>query len=708
MIKQLLLFGVLLLSINAFAQTKSVNAVRINSKISLDGILDEEAWQKAYSIKDFLQQEPKAGSNPTFATEAKILYDDKNIYIGVICYDDDPSKIIARELKWDGFISADDNIKLIFDTFDDNRSAYWFGTNPLGAKDDALLTGFEMSGFNESWNGVWDVECRITEKGWIAEYIFPLSTFKFFDIDKQKWGFNIQRTIKRFNEDVIWTSVGQNLGLHKIASAGDLIIEDVKRGNPVYLKPYFTAGAQITNGDNKYVHEPGLDVKYGVSETLSLDVTLNTDFAQVESDRAKINLSRFPLFFPEKREFFLEGMRTFDFSLGGSNTLFYSRRIGISNGKQIRILGGAKLVGRMNNFEIGFLDMQTEGIGGEPTTNYGTARIKYDLLESSYVGFLFTNKMDANGSYNRSFGGDVDFSINDFLGDKNLIFHAGIAKSDEKNGSKDSWAGNFYIDYPNDLIDTYVAYRFIQKGFNPAMGFVSRGGVQQLSYKFSYSPRINTWGIKKLQFEPASLNFYYDDKGNLESSSIEIVPLAFTTESGDEIEIGIERSFDNPKEDFELFDDTKVLAGKYWFNQYSLGIETSPGRIIYSHLNFSTGEFYNGTRSSASANFTLSANKNLTLMGDYSFNTISINGSKINTNEIGTRVTYNFSTRILSSLFAQWNNESHEINLNYRLNWKPKLGSDVYLVLNQLVSTDGKIQSKDFAILAKVVWMITI
>jgi hypothetical protein len=201
-----------------------------------------------------------------------------------MCYDNEPDKIIAREMKWDGFISRDDNIKLLFDTFDDNRTAYWFGTNPLGAQDDALLTGFEMKDLNEDWSGIRDVECKIIDKGWCAEFRFPFSTFKFHNKDKQVWGFNIERDIRRKNETVIWTSVGKNLGLIKIAEAGNLIgIENVQRGNPIYLKPYFTAGAQFINGDKKYIYEPGLDVKYGITETLSLDATINTDFAQVES-----------------------------------------------------------------------------------------------------------------------------------------------------------------------------------------------------------------------------------------------------------------------------------------------------------------------------------------------------------------------------------------------------------------------------------------
>lgn len=697
-----------LFSVLNLAQNKSATAVKITESIKLDGHLSETQWQLAIPITDFLQQEPAPGSKPSFKTEARILYDQERIYIGVMCYDNEPDKIIAREMRWDGFISADDNIKIIFDTFDDNRSAYWFGTNPLGAKDDALLTGFEMKDFNEDWNGVWDVECKILDNGWSAEMVFPFSSFKFFDKEKQTWGFNILRAIRRKNEEVIWTSVGQNLGLLKIPYAGDLIgIENIKRGNPVYLKPYFTAGAQFTGNEKSYKFEPGLDIKYGIAETLSLDATFNTDFAQVESDRAKINLTRFPLFFPEKREFFLEGKKTFDFNLGGNNTLFYSRRIGISNGKQIPILAGAKLVGRVSDFEIGAINMQTEGTGSEPTTNYGTARVKYDLFNSSYIGVLATNKATSNGNSN-SFGGDLNFSFNDFLGDKNLVVYSALAKTNEKGGSKNSLAGNFFIDYPNDFVDTYLGYRFIQDGFNPTMGFVSRRGFKQLVYNLTVSPRINSGGIKRLDFVPVESSFYYDNNNELESASLLFSPLGFTFESGDEIGFGIGRTFDRPTEDFEIFDTTKVKAGKYWYTTYGCGIETNPSRNIFGEAEIITGGFYNGTNTSISSRISATLNKHFTLSGDISYNKIKFGNNSFSTSEIGARITYTISTRMISSIFTQWNNELNEANINYRFNWKPNIGSDVYLVMNQLLSTEGKLHSKDFAILAKVVWMIII
>ncbi|MEW6005741.1 MAG: DUF5916 domain-containing protein [Stygiobacter sp.] len=706
--KSKILIFLLIALFSSFAQTKKIEAVKTNTPPKIDGYINEDVWKLAKPISDFLQQEPIAGNKPSYKTEVRILYDDYNLYLSVMCYDDEPEKIIAREMKWDGFISGDDNVKILFDTFNDNRSAYWFATNPLGAKDDALLTGFEMKDFNQDWNGVWDVECKILENGWSAEFVFPFSTFKFYDHEKQVWGFNIQRTIKRNNEDVLWSSVGQNLGMMKIANAGDLVgIEKIKRGNPIYLKPFFTAGAQFSSGTKNFIHEPGIDLKYGINETLTLDATINTDFAQVESDRARINLSRFPLFFPEKREFFLEGKKFFDFNLGGNNTIFYSRSIGLKDGVQIPIIAGAKLVGRLDDYEIGFIDMQTATKDTVQSTNFSALRVKYDLFNSSYVGFMTTNKF-LKDKISNSFGADFNFSFNDFLGDKNLVLFGAIAKSNESNSLKNSWAGNFFIDFPNDFIDTFLGYRFIQGGFDPQLGFISRKGIQQFIYNLNIEPRINEHGIKKLRFQPIESNFFIDRNGNLETASLMFSPIGVVFESGDQFSFGFGRSFDYPKEDFDIFDTTKVKAGKYWESGYGFEARTSSSRNIFGRIEISKTGFYGGKRSSVGTNVSYTINKHFTISADYQKNFLSFKSSKFSTDEFGGRLTYNISTKLLSSLFTQWNNELNEININYRFNWKPKVGSDFYIVLNQVLSTKDKIQSKEFAILAKFVWMFII
>lgn len=689
-------------------QKKVAYATKINSPPIIDGYVNEDVWNYATTIDDFTQQEPINNSKPTFRTVVKILYDENYLYISFMCYDDEPNKIVARELKWDGKLRGDDNIRLIIDTFNDDKSAYWFSTNPLGAQNDALMSGNDMSGFNEDWDAVWDAESQILENGWSTELRFSFSIFKFYEKEEQVWGINFQREIRRFNEDDLWASVGANLGLFKISEAGDLVgLKNIARGKPIYLMPFLSGGIQIEENYKKYVSEPGIDIKYGITENLSLDVSVNTDFAQVESDRTRINLTRFPLFYPEKRDFFLEGAKIFDFSFGNRDNLFYSRRIGINNENQIPIIGGLKIVGREDKFEIGLINMQTANKYSTPSTNFTVARFKYDLFGQSTVGMMFTNTVTKK-TFNNSIGADCNFQFTNFLDDKNLIIHLNIAKTNENKNKKDSWAGSFFIDYPNDLIDQFAEYRFFQNNFNPAMGFVQRKGFNEFFYKLDITPRINWKGIKKITFRPFSGDWVYDFNKRLLTAQFEFTPFGFITNQGDKVTFEIERNFDRVDKEFNLFNSSYIKPGSYWFNLYKIELSSSSGRNISGALEVSKGNFYSGKISSIETNWFFTLSKHFSLYGDYQYNNISLKEKNFSTNEFGTRITYNFSTRVNSSIFAQWNNEANEIAINYRINWKPKIGSDVYLVINQVLSSENKLAAKDFVVIAKVVWLIMV
>ncbi len=704
-------FIVLLIIISEFIfpQTKSINATRIFNPPELDGLLNDSVWASGKAVTDFLQQEPVPGSKPSFNTSVTVLYDNDNIYIGFMCYDDEPDKIVARELKLDGAWGADDNVYVFFDTFNDKRNAYWFGTNPLGMRDDALFTSTgNQRGFNESWNGIWDVKTAITDSGWSAELVFPFSTFKFFDSQEQTWGIDFQRGIARFGETIKWGAVGKDIKFVDIPHAGLLKgIKNVKRGNPVYFKPFLSVGFENTEENNLTTKKPGLDLKYGISQSLSLDVTINTDFSQVESDRAVINLSRFPFFFPEKREFFLEGASIFNFGLGRRNDLFYSRTIGLSSGKEIPIIEGLKLVGRTDKFDLGILNVQTSAKDNIASTNFSVMRAKYDLYEQSSFGTFFANKVSNNG-FNRTFGADLNLQTNKFLGDKNLNFTARIAKVDEKNGHPNSWAVRVFLDYPNDLIDQFMAYGFIQKNFNPEMGFMSRTGIQNASYNLRVTPRIDFHQIKKLKFTPIESFVELDKDNNLLTADLQFSPFGFTTVQGDEFEFNIKRIFDNVQEDFDLFDNNFIRVGRYWFTSYKLSLNTARTRQFYGGFNFEAGDFYNGTIKTFGQNITFVLNSHLSLSADYLINNISLPESEFTTKEIGGRILYDISTQLNSSLFAQWNNQSNELNINYRIKWEPKIGANLFFVINHLLSTENKLKTKDFTLLTKFVWFIVI
>ncbi len=704
----LLILPLLIYPAKIYAQ-KTMTAVRISVPPVIDGVPDDSIWAEAPPVSDFLQQEPVPGAKPSEKTVVKILYDDKNLYVSFMCYDDEPDKIIARELKLDGKWSGDDNISIIFDTFNDNRTGYWFGTNPLGMRDDILLSsGSGIHVMNEDWNGIWHPVSAITDSGWSTEIVFPFSTFKFYDKPVQQWGINFQRRIQRKGETVQWNGVGKDADFFRLSFAGNLSgIKNIKRGNPIYLKPFFTGGAQYAGGERTFVHKPGLDIKYGITETLSLDLTFNTDFAQVESDRARINLTRFPLFYPEKRDFFLEGANIFKFSLGGNDQLFYSRRIGIHNGEEIPIIAGAKLVGRVKGAEIGFIDMQTNSKGSVPTTNYGVVRGKFDIFNQSYAGVFFSSVASKNG-FNRVYGADAVLTTSEFLDDKTLSFGANIAKTDETGGTDNSLAGKFYLDYPNDLIDQYLSYGFIQKNFNPGIGFISRTGIQTYDYNLNISPRVNWGAIKKLRFAPVESGFDFSMNNELLAAGLTFQPFGIITVQGDQLSFEINRDFDRVDRTFHVFENAYIDKGKYWMTSYGISYQSASSRIVYGQLEASTGDYYSGTRKSFSAALTFSPGSHFALYTDYSHNSITLADSKFQTNEVGVKVNYDFSTAVNSSVFTQWNNELEELNFNYRVKWEPKVGSNFYLVINHLISTHDKIVSKDFAVLAKFVWMFVI
>lgn len=697
-----------LLSLFVFPQSKSYKAVRISNPPVIDGSLSDSIWQTAPSITDFLQQEPQPGTRPSEKTEVKILYDESNIYVGVFCYDSEPGKIVARELKWDGRMSADDNFQLLFDTFNDDKNAYWFATNPLGMHDDALTSGADFSYFNESWNGLWDVRSAITDSGWCAEFIFPLYNFKFEGKAPLMWGVNFTREVRRTGEVINWASIGANRGFWHIPFAGDLVFEDgLIRGNPVFIKPYFSAGAEKSEAEEKKIVKGGLDIKYPVTRNLTLDVSFNSDFAQVEADKAEINLTRFPLFFPEKRDFFLEGANVFTFALGGSNRLFYSRRIGLKAGKKIPIINGMKLVGRVDNTELGILNVVTNSSGNEPLTNYSVVRAKQDFLENSYYGFLVTNKFSSAG-FNSVYAGDMELAFKRFLGEYNLIIGTGAAYSNSKKNSPESWAGKIYVDFPNDLIDFYSGYRFIQNDFNPEMGFISRRGIQSISNNFRITPRLNKFGIKKLIFSPLESTIELDDKGKMISGNFTVKPFGFNTPQGDEFGIEIERTFDIVRSDFSFFKDNIIAAGEYLFTNYSAEYQVGKGADLIGGIGITGGNYYDYNVKGYAAEIYFNPNSLFTLESQVENLYFSKGPEKFSTLEFSTAARFDFSTRLFTLFQAQWKNEESRVGLIYRINYQPKIGSNVYLVVNHNLETSCKLRTADITVLGKIAWLFNL
>ncbi|HUS99704.1 MAG TPA: two-component regulator propeller domain-containing protein, partial [Candidatus Thermoplasmatota archaeon] len=401
---------------------ESIKAYPIKSPIKVDGFLDDPDWENAELITDFTQREPTEGAPASEKTEVRILYDMDNLYIGVVCFDSKPDKIVCKELQWDFDVEkSDDSFTVVIDTYNDKRMGMYLSVNPNGARFDATFESNSRR-LNKEWNGIWDVASRITDQGWSCEIIIPFKTLRFPNTDTQVWGINFMRMIRRKNEEVLWSGWSRNDGIRQLSKAGALTIaEPVTQSNQIEVKPYNLAGVEnVLDHDINNVFKYGLDAKIGITSNTILTLSAKTDFAQIESDKEKINLTQFDLMYPEKRDFFLEGSETFSFSMGRDN-LFYSRNIGISPDlEQIPILGGAKLTQKSGSFRLGVLTMQTQKKDGYPSANYTVARVRKDILKQSYIGFIGTSVYDANHHDNQVYGFDVKYKTDTLFGNRNL------------------------------------------------------------------------------------------------------------------------------------------------------------------------------------------------------------------------------------------------------------------------------------------------
>jgi hypothetical protein len=703
-----------LLSISISGQVSYPNkfeAKKIVTSITLDGNLNETVWESAKKISNFTQREQNENEPATERTEIAILFDDNNLYIGVWAYDSEAEKITAQKMKRDFHWSSDDNIEIIISTFNDKRNGYLFVTNPNGAMADVLVTD-EGAGFNKSWNGIWDVSTQITNEGWFAEFEIPFSTFKFPKTEKQIWGINFERNIRRKREQIMWQGWSRDYDVESLSQAGELLgLKNIAAEKKIELKPFISGGIENEEDENWDKRlKVGLDANYLVTPTLKANLTINTDFSQVEFDRAQINLTRFSLFFPERREFFLEGKNIFELNVGRIIT-FYSRQIGIEAGEEIPIYGGIRLLGKTNNTHIGVMSMQTAPKDIIETTNYSVIRIKQDILEQSNVGFIVTWK-NSKGHYNYVYGTEANYFTSKIFGDKNLRFGGSITQSFTKNGMNNNTFGyNVYLSYPNDFIEYDLSVTSIEANYNPEIGFVRRKDYILYSTELQFNPRPDfiSW-IQQIEIKPLDVNYYVTKSTNeMETLNMEFRPLGIEFTSGDFVEFNIQRYFDRLDDDFEIFDDVNIPQGKYWDTRYEVQFNSFSGRPFFIAGAASLGGFYTGTRAESSIMSRWNINRHMNISLDWTVNNLSFPEGDFTTHEAGGRIEYSFNPKLYTSIYGQWNNEDDEILLNYRVNWIPKIGSYFYFVVNQSFSTSGgNLKLASTTILGKLIWLFSI
>ncbi|MGD8896523.1 MAG: DUF5916 domain-containing protein [Acidobacteriota bacterium] len=669
------------------ATTPVTPAHRVTEEIRLDGVLDEPAWASVPTIGRLLQQEPTPESEPTMETEVRVLFDRDHLYFGILCRDSDPSAIVANQLSRDSRLRSDDHIAIIVDPFLDRRNGFFFETNPVGARSDGQVTNNAERRTLE-WDGIWDAAARITEEGWVAEIEIPFKTLR-FKPGQTTWGLNVERTVVRLNEANRWASPRREVWLTNLAMAGRLTgLEGIRQGRGLDIRPYTSTGR--TDGDGQF--EIGIDVFKSITSGLNASVTVNTDFAETEADNRRVNLTRFPLFFPEKRAFFLEGAGIFEVAGLPANRRsdlipFFGRRIGLLEGEEVPIIAGAKLVGREKGFNIGVLDVVTDDVeitdyGAVDRQNLLVARVSRNLLTQSWVGGILTHGNPEGTGSNTLFGVDARFATSKFRGDKNLsldLFFLGT--KDETLDATDTSYG-FRLDYPNELWDVGVSGTHVGANFHPALGFVRRTGVNTLGGMVQFRPRARGIGIRRFNFQFLP-QLIYDLDGRLLDYRIRTSPLNLTTESQERVEFNVVPEQQTLDEPFEIQDGIVIPEGRYRWTRYATEIRTADYRPWELSVDYQWGGFYTGSRREIGLSLVLKPSPHFHLEFRGERNDVELEQGTFETQvyELGANI--NFSPNLFWANLVQFDNESDVLGLQSRFRWILKPGNDLFVVIDR-------------------------
>jgi len=679
------------------ASRATITARAVDVAPPMTGRWNAGEWSIADSIVDFRQREPSVGVEGSERTVVKVLHDHDDLYVAVRAWDRDATRIVATQLRRDADLTSDDNVTILIDSFHDRRSAYLFETNPNGARWDAQITVQET---NQDWNGVWDVATSRDSSGWTAIFRIPFRTLRFKAGAGAAFGFNVRRDIRRQNEIDLWRGWRRTEGIDRLDVEGELVgLGDVSRSRDVEIKPYVLGEAHQAAHDSildrtggaGVAGKVGADAKIAMTSTLTADLTVNTDFAQVEIDSQVINLTRIPTFFPEKREFFLESSNIFDFGFNQKALLFYSRRIGLTDsGTVVPILAGARLYGRAGSWTLGVIDTRT---GGDEDANDAVLRVKHDLFARSYVGGMVTVRTAPSvGRAEVAEGIDADFPL--VMGAQNIEPTVWVAGTQTPQAPGTHIAWRVATDFPNDLFDNFVGLARYDAGFSPTLGFVSRTDAWETYGHIDFMPRPHVLGVRQLEFELPSWDIYANHDGSLtnardwQNATIEWHPIGAMFESGDDVHVMIVRDMDAPTEPFTIARGVSILAGRYWWTQSGVQLQSSLGRPISGTALFSTGTFYDGHSTETDAGLTWRSGGHLILGANMSRTDVRLPSHHFVATQSTGRVEYAFTTRMDFLGFAQYGSALNRTDFDLRFHWTPVIGDDAYVVWNSGYTND--------------------
>ena len=681
-------------------QPKQSRAIRTDTPPVIDGNIDDAVWQQAEVIDDFHQTRPGDGTPPTERTEIYLLYDDDALYVAGRLWDSEPEDINANILRHNLQLGPDDRISVIIDPFNTGRNGYRFETNAHGVRHDMLYQN--VSQINANWKVIWDVQSQIIEDGWTFEMSIPFKTLP-FDANINAWGFNFARAIRRRGEEMAWVTrnrtynpsiVGQISGFEGMDPGIGL---DVVPSLAVNQRKRFEPGS--TDSDNN----PSLDVFYRVTPSLSASLTVNTDFSAVEVDNRQVNLTRFNLFFPERRDFFLRDADLFEFGRIGGRSFngpiasspatrenarpFFSRRLGLSaSGQPVDLEYGGKLSGRVGRFAIGTLAMRQGAFEDIDATDVFVSRVTANVLEESAIGFVATHGDPTSNLDNSVFGMDFRYLNTRLPGGRVVEGDAWVQTSDTTGLESDDSAYGLRLNFPNrEGLRGGVSLKEIERNFNPALGYINRANIRDVTADISYTRFLDSDRFLSV-FSGLDAQRITSLDGGLQSQIVMARLLSLDTRTRDNFEFRYTANKENVLQAFDIYEDetraVSIPAGNYSFGETVLSFEAASFRPLSGGLSYREGEFYNGDKSTVTGDVTWRQSANFVLGVRYDWNDIDLPQGRFISRLLGVTTEVNFSSRLSWISLIQYDNRSEVLGINTRLHWVPRAGQEGFIVLN--------------------------
>lgn len=674
-------------SASAQDRVPTAAATRVTTPVRLDGSLGDEAWARATPIGALTQREPTEGAPASEATEVRVIFDSENLYFGIVCRDRTPPAIVSTQLGRDAELDVDDQLTIVLGPFADQRNGFFFIVNPAGARADGQISN-NASEVSLEWDGIWDARARITAEGWVAEIAIPFKTLR-FKPGESVWELNVERQVKRTQERSRWASPRNDVWLTNLAAAGRLSgLEGIQQGRGLDIKPFVSGGEKDRDGAFK----AGLDVVKAITPNLTGSITVNTDFAETEVDSRQVNLTRFPLFFPEKRGFFLEGAGVYDVAgLGGGGGRpdllpFFSRTVGLYEGEEVPILVGAKLSGRHSGFNVGVLDVQTRQTtldeGELGSQNLFAARVSRNLFAQSSVGAIVTSGSPSGEGRNTLIGVDAHFATSRFRGDKNLSLDLFALRTDDGPTNTVAYATGAKVEYPNDLWRGSLGIKQIDDGFRPAMGFAPRTGIRKADGELMYQPRPGRYGIRKIAFGARS-EVVANLQNRAESWEVFTQLPEIEFESGDQLALNTQTAFERLEEPFEIQPGVLILPGSYRWTRTQMEISTASKRPVVMETAVWLGGFYRGTMWQVESQLIVKPSNHVAFALQYERSDADLPEGRFVAQLFSGRLDYSASPNVSWSNQIQYDTDSRELGFQSRFRWILKPGNDLFLVVGR-------------------------